>query len=56
MVPQLLKRHGSIPITIQNIEVATDPGDSVGFLWIQAKIPVAVSLEKMVLQAWASGR
>ena len=56
MVPQLLKRHGSILITIQNIEVATDPWDPLGFLWIQAKIPVAVGLAEMVLQAWASGR
>ena len=56
MVPHLLQRHGSIPIAIQNIEVATDPGDALGFLSIQAKIPVAVGLAEMVLQAWASGR
>ena len=56
MVPQLLQRHGSIPITIQSVEVATDPGNALGFLTIQAMVLVAVGLAEMALQAWATGR
>ena len=56
MVPQLLERHGSIPITIQSIEVATDPGDALGFLSIQSTVPVKVGLAEMVLEARATGR
>ena len=56
MVPQLLQRHGSIPITIQSVEVATDPRNALCFLSIQAAVPVAVRLPEMVLQAGATGR
>ena len=55
MIPQLLKRHGSIPITIQSIEVATDPGDALGLLSIQATVPVEICLAEMVLEARAAG-
>lgn len=51
MVPQLFKGHGSIPITIGSVELATDPGNVLGFLPIQATVSVAVGLAEMVLQA-----
>jgi hypothetical protein len=55
MVPQLLQRHGSIAITIQGLEVATDPGDALGFLAIQATVLVTVGFLEMTLQARATG-
>ena len=55
MVPQLLQGHGSISITIQDLEVATDPGNALGFLSIQATVPITVGFLEMALQARATG-
>ena len=50
MVSELLQGHASILITIQSVEVATDPGNALGFLTIQAMVLVAVGLAEMTLQ------
>ena len=55
MVPQLLQGHAAIPITIQGVEVATDPGNALGFLTIQTMVLVAIGLAEVALQAWATG-
>ena len=55
MIPQLLQGHGSITITIQGFEVATDPGDTSGFASIQATVAITVGLAEMVLEAWPTG-
>ena len=55
MVPQLLQGHGSIPITIQSVEIAANPGNALGFLTIQEIVLVAVGLVETMLQTWATG-
>ena len=56
MIPQLLQRHGSVTITIQGFEIATDPGDASGFASIQTSVAITVGLAETVLEAWAAGR
>ena len=56
MVPHLPQGHGSISITIQDLEIATDPGDALRFLSIQATVPITVGFLEMPLQARAARR
>ena len=51
MIPKFLEGHRSIAITIQNIEVATNPGDASGFASVQTMVPVPVGLTEMVPEA-----